>query len=79
VRPDHPVTAHSGVPDPAAVTDDGAGAQMLALRHAFRMLEQRITLFVALPLVALDQMALEARLRRLAVFVRPDTAEDRAS
>jgi arsenate reductase (thioredoxin) len=49
VWPGHPVTARWGIPDPAAVTDDDKGAQMLAFRDAFRFLDQRISLFLALP------------------------------
>lgn len=78
VWPGHPITAHSGIPDPAAVTDDGAGAQMLAFCHAFRMLEQRIEPFVALPPVSLDQMALKREVEAIS-RLRSDTAEDRAS
>src|SRR3954465_7278500 len=50
VWPGNPITAHWGVPDPAAVTDDGTGAAMLVFRDAFRMLERRISLFLALPI-----------------------------
>ncbi|HVZ10124.1 arsenate reductase ArsC [Rhodopila sp.] len=78
VWPGHPVTAHWGIPDPAAVTDDGAGAQMLAFRDAFRMLERRITLFLALPLASLDRIALKREVDAIG-RVRPDTAEHCAS
>jgi arsenate reductase len=59
IWPGQPVTAHWGIPDPAAVTDDGTGAAMLAFRDAFRMLERRISLFLALPIASLDRMALK--------------------
>ena len=59
VWPGHPVTAHWGIPDPAAVTDNGVSAQMLAFRDAFRLLEHRIRLFLALPLTSIDRMALQ--------------------
>ncbi len=78
IWPGHPVTAHWGIPDPAAVVDDGAAAQMLAFRDAFHMLQTRIKLFVALPFASLDQVAL----RREAAAIgrlRPDTAEHHAS
>jgi protein-tyrosine-phosphatase len=78
VWPGHPVTAHWGIPDPAAVTDDGTGAQMLAFRDAFRMLERRIRLFLALPLASLDRMALQRQVDAIG-RLRSDTAEDRAS
>lgn len=77
VWPGQPITAHWGIPDPAAVTDDRAGAQMLAFRDVFRMLERRIKLFVALPLVSLDQMALKREVDAIG-RLRPDTPEDRA-
>lgn len=78
VWPGQPITAHWGIPDPAAVTNDGAGAQMLAFRDVFRMLERHIKLFVALPLASLDQMALKREVDAIG-RLRPDTAEDRAS
>jgi arsenate reductase (thioredoxin) len=78
VWPGQPITAHWGIPDPAAVVDDGAGAQMLAFRDAFRMLERRIKLFVALPFAALDRLTLQGRVDAIG-RLRPDTAEDRAS
>jgi protein-tyrosine-phosphatase len=59
IWPGQPITAHWGIPDPAAVADDRAGAQMLAFRDAWRMLERRIGLFLALPLGALDRLAIK--------------------
>lgn len=59
--PGQPITAHWGIPDPAAVADDGTGAQMLAFREAFRMLERRIGLFLALPIASLDRLALKVQ------------------
>ena len=56
--PGHPVTAHWGIPDPAAV--DGAPEEIeRAYRDAFTMLERRISLFLALPLDTLDAMAIQ--------------------
>jgi len=78
VWPGHPMTAHWGIPDPAAVADDGAGGQMLAFRDAFCMLERRIKLFLALPLSSLDCMALQRQVDAIG-RLRPDTAEGRAS
>jgi arsenate reductase len=78
VWPGQPMTAHWGIPDPAAVADDGAGAQMLAFRDAFRMLERRIKLFLALPLASLDRLALQRQVDAIG-RLRPDSAEDRAS
>ncbi len=45
---------------------------------AFRMLERRTKLFVALPLASLDQMAIKREVEAIG-RLRPDTAEDRAS
>jgi arsenate reductase len=78
VWPGQPVTAHWGIPDPAAVADDGTGALMLAFRDAFRMLERRMKLFLALPIASLDRLALKRQVDAIG-RLRPDTAEDRAS
>jgi arsenate reductase len=56
VWPGNPITAHWGIPDPAAVA--GTEAQKrAAFRDAYRRLEARIKLFVSLPLEKLDRMA----------------------
>jgi arsenate reductase len=57
VWPGHPVTAHWGVPDPAAATGSEID-RAAAFRTAFQMLGQRIKLFVALPIASLDRAAL---------------------
>jgi arsenate reductase len=58
IWPGNPVTAHWGVPDPAA--EDGSEAQRRqAFRDALRLLETRIKLFVALPIDKLDRLALK--------------------
>src|SRR4249920_4005120 len=60
--PGQPVTAHWGVPDPAAAT--GSAAEIsLAFKDAYRMLSQRIGVFAALPLRSLDRMSLQAKLK----------------
>jgi protein-tyrosine-phosphatase len=60
VWPGNPITAHWGVPDPAAVegTDE---ERRRAFRDAFRWLEARIRLFIALPIDKLDRLALKRR------------------
>jgi arsenate reductase (thioredoxin) len=64
VWPGQPMTAHWGVPDPAAAT--GRPAEVaLAFKDAYRMLHQRIAVFTALPLRALDQLSLQSRLREI--------------
>jgi len=64
VWPGQPVTAHWGVADPAAVegTDEQKDA---AFREAFRILETRIRLFVALPVEKLDRLTLTRTLREI--------------
>ncbi len=59
-----PMTAHWSIPDPAAVTGD-ASIRWLAFRDAFRMLENRIKLFVNLPIAALDRMTLRLHLEEI--------------
>ncbi len=64
VWPGQPMTAHWGVPDPAAAT--GSPAEVaLAFKDAYRMLYQRIAAFTALPLRSLDQLSLQSRLREI--------------
>jgi len=57
IWPGQPVTAHWGVPDPAAVqgTDEH---KRKAFRDAFLTLERRINLFLSLPIRNLEQLAL---------------------
>ncbi len=62
VWPGQPMTAHWGVPDPAAV--EGSEAERrLAFAEAYRMLNNRISIFTSLPLAALDRLTLQSRLR----------------
>ena len=63
VWPGHPVTAHWGVPDPAAVEDEKA--RLTAFRDTFRALEQRIKVFLSLPIASLDRMKLEDQVRAI--------------
>jgi protein-tyrosine-phosphatase len=59
--PGQPMTAHWGVPDPAAVT--GTDAEIaFAFADTYRMLNARISVFVSLPLRSLDQLSLQQRL-----------------
>ena len=62
VWPGHPMTAHWGVEDPAAI--EGADIDKeRAFNAAFRFLRNRISAFIALPFAGLDEMALQNRLR----------------
>jgi protein-tyrosine-phosphatase len=62
VWPGQPMTAHWGIPDPAAAA--GSAAEVgLAFKDAHRMLRQRIAAFAALPVKSLDRLSLQAKLR----------------
>ena len=64
VWPGQPVTAHWGVPDPAAVK--GTPEQIeKAFRDAFLLLDRRISLFLALPLSTLGQLAIKKEIDRI--------------
>ncbi len=62
VWPGQPMSAHWGIPDPAAVegTDD---EKRRAFSTASHLLINRIRLFTSLPLAKLDRMSLQAQLR----------------
>ena len=64
VWPGQPVTAHWGVEDPAAVSG-GDEAKRAAFMKAFAILQKRISLLLALPVVTLDRIATEQRLRQI--------------
>jgi len=61
IWPGHPMTAHWGVADPAAVEGDQAAITQ-AFRDAFMVLQRRIELFASLPVQKLDRMSLKKRL-----------------
>lgn len=61
VWPGQPMTAHWGIADPAAVKGDEA-TRMLAFRKALFELENRIKIFVSLPIASLDRLKLQERL-----------------
>ncbi len=64
VWPGQPMTAHWGVPDPAAVQGDAAKIDR-AFRDAFFILERRIGLFLALPLATISRLALKEEVDRI--------------
>jgi arsenate reductase len=70
VWPGQPVTAHWGVPDPAAAQGSNTEIQR-AFRDAFFLLDRRISLFLALPFKALDSLALKKELDRIAQTTSP--------
>ncbi len=64
VWPGHPITAHWGFPDPAGVqgTDDDKRA---AFARTFHQIRNRVQLLLALPVEALDRLALEGKIRAI--------------
>jgi protein-tyrosine-phosphatase len=59
--PGQPMTAHWGIPDPVAAK----GSEMerkLAFADCYRMLNNRIAIFVSLPIASLDRLSLQRRL-----------------
>ena len=71
--PGQPMTAHWGVPDPAAVEGTKA-IQAAAFADTYRMMERRISIFVSLPMTSLDKLSLQAQLE--SIGQTQDTAED---
>jgi arsenate reductase len=64
IWPGQPMTAHWGIPDPAAAT--GTEAEVaLAFAEACRQLTNRINLFLALPVESIDRMSLQTRMREI--------------
>jgi arsenate reductase len=59
--PGQPMTAHWGIPDPAAATGTEPEVR-LAFAEAFRLLSNRINIFVALPMHSLDALSLQRQL-----------------
>ena len=64
VWPGQPMTAHWGIPDPAAVIDTPQQIER-AFRDAFIALDRRISLFLSLPLASLDKLALKREIDRI--------------
>jgi arsenate reductase (thioredoxin) len=59
--PGQPMTAHWGIPDPAAATGNEAEIRF-AFADTFRMLTNRINIFMALPLGSIDKLSLQKKL-----------------
>lgn len=62
IWPGHPMTAHWGIEDPAALEGDG---QREAFMQALRFLRRRIELFLALPIESLDNLAMARKLKEI--------------
>jgi arsenate reductase len=58
----HPMTAHWGIEDPAAIEGEG---QREAFMQALRYLTNRISLFLTLPLESIDAMAMKQKLAEI--------------
>src|SRR6266480_2255635 len=69
--PGQPMTAHWGVPDPAAV-EGSETQQWLAFRTAFRALENRIRIFTSLPIASIDRLKLQQHLDAIGRMPAPD-------
>jgi arsenate reductase (thioredoxin) len=64
IWPGQPMTAHWGVPDPAAVV--GTPEQIeKAFREAYMILDRRISLLLCLPLSSLDKLAIRKEIDRI--------------
>lgn len=64
VWPGQPMSAHWGLPDPAAVSGSD-GERAVAFNEAFRMLSNRISVFVNLPMSSLDRLSLQKKLDQI--------------
>jgi arsenate reductase len=64
IWPGQPMTAHWGIPDPAALAGTET-TKALAFAEACRQLRNRINLFVELPLQSLDRTSLQDRVREI--------------
>ena len=62
--PGQPMTAHWGLPDPAAAEGNEA-EKRLAFAETYRMLRNRISIFVSLPLASIEKLALRERLSEI--------------
>ena len=75
VWPGQPMTAHWGVPDPAAAS--GSDAEIaLAFSSAYRMLSRRIEIFTALPIASLDRLSLQKKLQEIGRREEPNATEE---
>jgi arsenate reductase (thioredoxin) len=75
VWPGQPLTAHWGVPDPAAVRGSTAVVEK-AFRDVFFILDRRISLFLSLPIKALDTLALKRELDNIGQTMSPATLSE---
>ncbi|WP_452094310.1 arsenate reductase ArsC [Dongia soli] len=72
VWPGQPMSAHWGLPDPAAAIGSET-EQRLAFADTYRMLRNRISIFISLPMKSLDKLSLQNRLEDIGRSL-PETA-----
>jgi protein-tyrosine-phosphatase len=72
IWPGQPMTAHWGIPDPAAV--EGSPVEVnFAFNDAYRVLNNRLSLFASLPFESLDRLSLKRRMDEIGA--RTETPE----
>lgn len=76
IWPGQPMSAHWGVPDPAAV-EGSDSEKAIAFADTYRMLNNRIGIFTSLPLAALDKLSLQRRLDEIGK-TKTDVTPERA-
>lgn len=72
IWPGQPMSAHWGMPDPALAKGNDAEIA-LAFADTYRMMNNRITIFMSLPLAKLDKLSLQKRLDNIGAS-KPATA-----
>jgi arsenate reductase (thioredoxin) len=72
--PGHPMTAHWGIPDPAAVEGSDID-KMTAFRQAFKAMETRIQSFLSLPIATIDRLRLKQRMDDIGKTPLPGSPE----
>jgi protein-tyrosine-phosphatase len=76
--PGQPMTAHWGIPDPAKAT--GTDAEIsLAFADAYKLLNNRISVFTSLPISKIDNLTLQAQLNNIGAMERPDRKTNAAA
>lgn len=74
VFPGQPTSAHWGLPDPAAATGNEA-LRRAAFADAYRMINNRVSIFANLPMTSLDKLSLKARLEEIGQAQPPEAKE----
>jgi hypothetical protein len=77
IWPGQPTTAHWGIADRADAKRTPAQVS-LAFKETYRLLNQRISIFVALPLRSLDQLSLQNKLREIGEMEGATTLPERS-